>query len=199
LVTDAGTPAISDPGDALVAAAAAAGHRVIPIPGASAVAAAASASGVVPGPFMFVGFLSRERGERRVMLGRMIAAGCSIVLFEAPGRVEETLRELAVALGNRPAAVARELTKIHEEIRRGTLASLAAWAAQGVKGEVVIVVGPPHDDGERGAEDLPALIDALRRSGLGASDAAREAARMTGKPRSEIYPIARAWKQDGAN
>jgi 16S rRNA (cytidine1402-2'-O)-methyltransferase len=196
LVTDAGTPAISDPGAAIASAAANAGHRVVPIPGPSAVAAAASASGLVDGPFIFAGFLPRERGERQTSIARIAAAGCAAVLFEAPGRVADTLRDLRSSLGNREAAVCRELTKLHEEIRRGSFDDLAEWAAGGLRGEVVIVVGAPSREGadDAGEDDLPALIDALRRSGLGASDAAREAARMTGKPRSEIYPLAMAWK-----
>lgn len=197
LVTDAGTPAISDPGAAIAAAAADAGYRVAPIPGPSAVAAAASASGLVDGPYLFAGFLSREQGERRMAIARVAAAGCAAVLFEAPGRVGATLRDLQQALGNRQAAVCRELTKVHEEIRRGSLEELAAWADAGVRGEVVLVVAAsPDRPGGGDTSDLPALVDALRRSGMSASDAAREAARMTGIPRSEIYPISRAWTPD---
>ena len=196
LVTDAGTPGISDPGSALAAAAARAGHVVSPVPGPSALAAAASASGLVDGPMLFAGFLPRAGGERATAIGRIAAAGCATVLFEAPGRVAGTLRDLAAALGNREAVVCRELTKLHEEIRRGSLAELAAWADHGVRGEAVIVVAAPAAEAAD-VSDLPALVDALRRSGLGASETAKEAARMTGRPRSEIYQIAREWKPAG--
>ncbi|MFM9107312.1 MAG: 16S rRNA (cytidine(1402)-2'-O)-methyltransferase [Chloroflexota bacterium] len=193
LVSDAGTPGISDPGAALAVAAARAGHRVSPVPGPSALAAAASVSGLAEGPLLFAGFLPRSGAERRVAIGRIAAAGCAAALFEAPGRLAATLRDLSSALGNREAVVCRELTKVHEEIRRGLLDDLAAWAEGGIKGEVVVIVGGPQGTRAGDASDLPALVAALRRSGRGASEAAREPARMTGLPRSEIYPLAREW------
>ncbi|MBA3414734.1 MAG: 16S rRNA (cytidine(1402)-2'-O)-methyltransferase [Chloroflexia bacterium] len=195
LVSDAGTPGISDPGNDLVAAAHAAGFPVSPVPGASSLAAAVSASGLVPGPFVVIGFLPRERGPRALAIGRAAAAGLPLVVFEAPTRVAATLTDLNEALGPRAAVVLRELTKLHEEVRPGSLADLAAWAeTDGLRGEVVIVVGaatqevdPPSGD------DIPALVATLRRSGLSASAAAREAAAITGRPRSEMYEVARAW------
>ncbi len=195
LVTDAGTPGVSDPGNDLVAAALEAGFPVSPIPGPSSVAAAVSASGLVPGPFVMLGFLPRERGPRRALLARAAGPGFPLVLFEAPGRAAATLRELANALGERPAVLARELSKLHEEVRSGSLASLAeALAAEPPRGEIVLVVGGGADDAV--AEDPAAVIAGLRRAGLGVSEAAREAARLTGLPKSELYGLARAWSPD---
>lgn len=199
LVTDAGTPGISDPGNDLVAAAHAAGFPVSPVPGASSLAAAVSASGLVAGPFVAVGFLPREVGPRRLAIARAAATGLPFVVFEAPGRVAATLAELLDALGGRPSVVLRELTKLHEEVRPGSLADLAAWAtANEPRGEVVVVVGGPPEAADPAAvDDDTALVATLRRSGLPASAAAREAAAMTGRPRSEMYEIARAWSPPG--
>lgn len=192
LVTDAGTPGVSDPGNDLVQAALEAGFPVSPIPGPSSAVAAASASGLVPGPFVVVGFLPRERGPRRALLARAAGSGFPLVLFEAPGRAAATLRELHDVLGERPAVLARELTKLHEEVRTGTLASLAeALAAEAPRGEVVLVVGGAGDDAM--VEDPAAVVAGLRRAGLGVSEAAREAARLTGVPKSDLYGLARAW------
>jgi 16S rRNA (cytidine1402-2'-O)-methyltransferase len=141
LVSDAGTPLVSDPGAKLVAAAIAAGHAVVPIPGASAPLAALAASGLGGGPFHFVAFLPRKAGERARLLASWRDRSETLVLFEAPARVAATLRALAEAFGpDRPACVARELTKLHEEFARGTLGELAARFADGARGEVTIVV-----------------------------------------------------------
>jgi 16S rRNA (cytidine1402-2'-O)-methyltransferase len=192
IVTDAGTPAIADPGADLVAAAVAAGHVVSPVPGPSALAAAVAASGLVDGPFVGLGFLPRTGRERRRVLARAAASGFAVVLFEAPTRVGATLADLLAALGDRPAVVARELTKLHEEIRRGTLSALAtAYRDQTVRGEIVIVVGPGPSDVAAGGEDAAAVVAALRGAGMSASEAAREAARITGLPRSTLYELAR--------
>jgi 16S rRNA (cytidine1402-2'-O)-methyltransferase len=137
LITDAGTPAISDPGERLVAEAVARGLTVVPVPGPSAVIAALSASGLPTGRFHFLGFLPREKGEARAMLEEVQALRATLVLYEAPNRTPETLRLLAEVLGDREACVARELTKVHEEFRRGRLTELAATEP---KGEVVIIV-----------------------------------------------------------
>ncbi len=145
LVTDAGTPLVSDPGVGLVATWAAEGGRVIPIPGASAVLAALVASGVAGARWSFEGFLPRSGRERRDRIARAAADDRATVLFEAPGRLAATLADLAAACGGaRPAAVCRELTKLHEEVLRGTLGELAARAADGgimARGEIVIVIG----------------------------------------------------------
>jgi 16S rRNA (cytidine1402-2'-O)-methyltransferase len=192
LISDAGTPAISDPGADLVAAALAAGHRVSPIPGPSSLSAAISASGLIDGPFMMLGFLPRERAERAIALGRAAAAGLPLVLFEAANRLAKTLAELETTLGNRQAVALRELTKIHEEVRPGDLASLRSWAEETVpRGEVVLVIGGAAAQASP-ADEAKEIVVALRRSGLSASRSAREAAEMTGLPRSDLYRMALA-------
>ena len=125
LVSDAGTPLVSDPGERLVAAAIEAGHAVVPVPGPSAVLSALVASGLPAAPFLFLGFLPRRSGEREALLARIRDRTETIVLFESPRRLAATLRRLADALGDRPACVARELTKLHEEVARGSLQELA--------------------------------------------------------------------------
>lgn len=192
LITDAGTPAISDPGVDLVAAAHAAGHAVSPVPGPSSLAAAVSASGLVDGPFLSLGFLPRERGPRQTAIGRAAASGLPFVLFESPHRLADTLADLEDALGDRDAVVARELTKLHEEVRPGRLRSLRSWAEGAPpRGEIALVVAGAGD--ERAApDDAASVVAALRRSGLSPSQAAREAATITGLPRSELYAMARS-------
>jgi 16S rRNA (cytidine1402-2'-O)-methyltransferase len=190
LISDAGTPAVSDPGADLVAAARAAGHTVSPIPGPSALAAAVSASGLITGPFVALGFLPREMGSRRQAIARAGASGMPFVLFEAARRLPKTLAELRDTLGEREAVVLRELTKLHEEIRSGTLGALREWAgSETPAGEVVVVVGAapaarPEED------DVTRLVRDLRRAGLSASQTAREAAAVTGLPRSDLYRLA---------
>ncbi|HET8523910.1 MAG TPA: 16S rRNA (cytidine(1402)-2'-O)-methyltransferase [Thermomicrobiales bacterium] len=194
LVTDAGTPGVADPGRDVVEAAFHAGYRVSPIPGPSALTAAISASGLIDGPFLVLGFLPRAGRERKHALGRAATSGAPVVLFEAPGRLVSTLRELAALLGNRTAVVARELTKLHEDIRRDSLLNLAAaYDEEGVKGEIVIVVdgADNENEGTTSAEDPVAVVAALLRSGLKPSEAAREAAKLTGLPRSQLYELAR--------
>ena len=191
-VSDAGTPGISDPGHDLVVAAVDAGHTVSPIPGPSAVAAAVGASGLVEGPFLALGFLPRRGPDRRQVIARAGAAGVPLVLFEAPGRLAETLSELRQAWGDRPAAVLRELTKRHEEIQRGTLDSLSAVAQQAPpRGEIVVVVGAQPDAHEHD-EDAAHIVGRLRQAGLSPSQAAREAATLTGLSRSTLYDLARS-------
>jgi 16S rRNA (cytidine1402-2'-O)-methyltransferase len=192
LITDAGTPAISDPGAGLVAAAHAAGHRVSPIPGPSSLAAAVSASGLIEGPFLSLGFLPRERGPRRTAIGRAAASSLPLVLFESPHRLAATLVDLEAALGDREAVVMRELTKLHEEVRPGTLHRLVRWAESApARGEIVLVVAGATEEAAS-TQDAESVIVALRRSGLSPSKAAREAAAITGLPRSELYAMARS-------
>ncbi len=193
LVSDAGTPAISDPGNDLVGVALAAGFAVSPIPGASSLVAAVSASGLVPGPFVVVGFMARGGRERAVELGRAAAAGMPLVLFEAPNRLVETLDFLRSALGDRPVTVARELTKIHEEVRHGIMSVVADhYRSQPPRGEIVIVVGGAAATASRpDADDDETVIRSLLGTGLSVSQAAREAASLTGRPRSELYDLAR--------
>ncbi len=190
LVTDAGTPAVSDPGDALVKAAIAASTRVVPIPGASAVLAALVASGLATGVgFRFVGFLPRDGAARRDGVATLCATPEPVVMFESPERTQATLAELADAMPERPACVARELTKVHEEVVRGTLASLAkerdAW-----RGEIAIVLGgwsPDMRSEEIDDDAIDARIDRELEGGTHAKTVADVVAAWSGRPRRVIY------------
>jgi 16S rRNA (cytidine1402-2'-O)-methyltransferase len=191
LISDAGTPGIADPGREIAEAARKAGHRVVPIPGASSLVAAVSASGLVAGPFVFLGFLARRGEERRMQLGKAAATGWPIVVFESPVRLAQTLADLRSALGNRQATVARELTKLHEEFYTDRLDDLADTFQGGeVKGEIVIVVGE-DDAAESDAIDVRTLIRRLLDDGLKPSRAAREAAAIAGIPGDEAYALVR--------
>ncbi len=203
LVTDAGTPVVSDPGEGLVAAWAAADGEVIAIPGASSVLAAVASAGVAGPRWSFEGFLPRSGRERRERLAAIAADERGSVVFEAPGRTAATLRDLAsVCGGDRPAAVCRELTKLHEQVARGTLDELAAQAADGTipaRGEVVIVVGWGQGSDRtaaRAAARGSALDEArveVRRlvaGGAARGDAARQVAAATGLPRRALYDAA---------
>ena len=199
LVTDAGTPAISDPGAELVAAWAAEGGTIVPIPGASSVLAAIAATGVAGPRWAFEGFLPRSGGERRERLAAIAADPRGTVLFEAPGRVAATLRDLATVCGEgRRGAVARELTKLHEQIVRGSLGELAAAVADGTipaRGEFVLVVGmgEPHRKSGDPVLDLAtarAAVERLVAEGIGRSEAARRVAADTGLPRRQLYGAA---------
>ena len=190
LITDAGTPAVSDPGADLVTAALAAGYQVSPVPGPSALAAAVSASGLIDGPFFMLGFLPRERGERLRLVARAATAGFPIVVFESAQRLERSLRELVGILGDRPVVMLRELTKIHEEVRASSLSALLQWAADTTpRGEIALVITTAHE-GPASEGDAEAVVRMLRQSGLSTSQAAREAASITGLPRSELYKLA---------
>ncbi len=191
LVTDAGTPLVSDPGAELVRAAIAANVPITPIPGASAPLAALVASGLAAPSFEFVGFLPRSGGKRRDRLARLARASGALVLFESPNRLAATLGDLAAVFGDRPLAVCRELTKLHEEVARGTASELAARFAEGARGEITIVIGATSDpDPDAEALDETAVeraIDALLEDGESARDIADRLAASTGQPRREIY------------
>ena len=192
LITDAGTPAVADPGSDLVAAALASGHRVSPIPGPSALSAAVSASGLIDGPFVSLGFLPRERAERRRVFARAAASGMPLVIFESARRLAGSLRDLGDVLGDRRAVVMRELTKIHEEVRAGALSELIAWSSTvALRGEVVLVVAGAEEKNAT-EHDAEGVVRTLRQSGLGPSETAREAAAITGLPRSDLYRMAMA-------
>ncbi len=196
LVSDAGTPLISDPGARLVEAAIAEGHRVESIPGASAPISALTLSGLARGSFSFHGFLPRRGGERQKLLEGLSRRPETLVFFESPRRIGGTLRELAEFLGNRRACVARELTKLHEEVGRGTLLELAERFAAEVRGEITLVVDGADKDAEgigddRAGEVSREEIDAMIRDGLGKGRRAREIAaqlaKETGCPRRFVY------------
>jgi 16S rRNA (cytidine1402-2'-O)-methyltransferase len=190
LVTDGGMPSVSDPGYRLVAAAAAAGIRVTSVPGPSAVTTALAVSGLPPDRFCFEGFLPRRAGERRRALAGLAAERRTLVLFEAPHRLAAMLADAAEALGpDRPAAVCRELTKTYEEVRRGTLAELAGWAAGGVRGEVTVVVGgaPAMPDEAVSAADLAAAVARRQAGGVDRKAATAAVARAAGVPKRVVY------------
>jgi 16S rRNA (cytidine1402-2'-O)-methyltransferase len=192
LVTDAGTPLVSDPGNDLVAAWAERGGAVVPIPGASAVLAALVASGLPAAHWAFEGFLPRRGSERRTRLERICEDERTTVLFEAPGRAAVTLRDLAAVCGNdRRAVLARELTKLHEEYVRGTLGELAdRAAATPPRGEVTIVVAGSESRNRQPALSLAearAEVDRLVGEGMSRSSAAREVSGRTGLPRRELF------------
>ena len=187
LVTDAGTPAVSDPGAVLVRSAVEAGVQVLPIPGASAAMAAVSVSGFAEGRFHFAGFLPRKASHRAEMLEELAALRAQLVFYESPQRLRETLLELRDALGDRPALVARELTKLHEELARGTLSQLAAHFAGEVRGEAVIVVsGAPE------AVADPAALEAEVRARLARGERPRDIAEaLCGRhPKRAVYQLA---------
>ena len=197
LVTDAGTPSVSDPGEDLVAAWAADGGTVVPIPGASAVTAIVAASGVAGPRWAFEGFLPRSGRDRRERLARIAGDDRGTVIYEAPGRVAATLADLAAACGpDRPAAIGRELTKLHEEIVRGTLGELAERARSGeltLRGEFAVVVGalPARLAAAESRDVDPAAalaeVERLVAAGTPRGDAARQVAAATGIPRRRLY------------
>ena len=198
LVSDAGTPAIADPGHELVAAATTAGHRVVPIPGPSSLIAAVSASGLVPGPFVFLGFLPRTGQDRRSALGKAIASGFPLVIFESPLRTSEMLQEVEGLSPGRQAVVARELSKLHEEILRGTVAGLAErFTQQAPRGEVVIVVGEAvATSRNRGEENAERLVRAILDRGVKPSRAAREISSILGLDGSDAYDLVQRVARD---
>ncbi|MBV9881338.1 MAG: 16S rRNA (cytidine(1402)-2'-O)-methyltransferase [Gemmatirosa sp.] len=194
LITDAGTPLLSDPGARLVRAAIDAGITVSPVPGASALLAALVAGGLDATRFTFFGFLPRKGRERAELVAEIAAARHTAVLYEAPGRVADTLGDLAAAAGgDRPAAVARELTKAFEEIRRGTLSELATYYGDnGPRGEVVLLVGGGAGAPAPDERTVHERASALHASGATPRDVARALAAEFGIGRNEAYRIAQA-------
>jgi 16S rRNA (cytidine1402-2'-O)-methyltransferase len=193
LVTDAGMPSVSDPGYRLVAAAVAADITVTAVPGPSAVLTALAVSGLPVDRFCFEGFLPRKAAERRRVLAGLSDERRTMVFFESPHRTADSLVAMAEAFGDeRPGAVCRELTKTYEEIRRGGLAELADWAADGVRGEVTLVVSgaeerPPEDVDRAG---LRRLVDDAVSTGLSRKDAVQFVVRVTGQSRRVVYEAA---------
>jgi 16S rRNA (cytidine1402-2'-O)-methyltransferase len=186
LISDAGTPLVSDPGYRLALEAIAAGVSVFPIPGASAALAALSVAGLPTDRFLFAGFPPPKSAGRRAFLQDLKAVRATLILFEGASRLGASLTDMAAVLGPRPAAVARELTKLHETLKRGDLVSLAADPSLAApKGEVVVVIGPPPEIAAGPADADAALTEALGR--LSPADAAREVADALGLPRRELY------------
>ena len=190
LVTDAGLPGVSDPGYRLVAAAVAAGVRVTVLPGPSAVTAALAVSGLPTDRFCFEGFPPRRPGERNRRFAELASERRTMVFFESPRRLATTLADLAGAFdADRPAVVCRELTKSHEEIRRGTLADLAAWAANGVLGEITVVVAGATAAAlaAAGPGGLAAAVATLEGAGVARKDAIAQVAAQVGVPKRQVY------------
>jgi 16S rRNA (cytidine1402-2'-O)-methyltransferase len=186
LISDAGTPLVSDPGYRLALAAIEAGVPVFPIPGASAALAALSVAGLPTDRFLFAGFPPPKSAARRGFLQDLKGVRATLILFEGASRLGASLADMAAVLGPRPAAVARELTKLHETLVRGDLASLAADPKLAApKGEVVVVIAPPADIAAEPADADAALAEALAR--LSPADAAREVADALGLPRRDLY------------
>ncbi|MQY04039.1 Ribosomal RNA small subunit methyltransferase I [Actinomadura sp. RB68] len=189
VVTDAGLPGVSDPGYRLVVAAVAAGVPVSVLPGPSAVTTALVASGLPTDRFCFEGFPPRKPGERARRLAALAAEPRTMVFFEAPHRLAATLAAMGEAFGaDRPAAVCRELTKTYEEIRRGPLGELAAWAEQGVRGEITLVVGgAPEPAGLTEPADLAAAVAGREEAGVPRKEAISEIAKENGVPKRVVY------------
>ena len=194
LVTDAGTPAISDPGEELVARCGEAGIPVCAIPGPCALVTALAVSGQPTGRFTFEGFLAMNKKNRRAHLESLQGEERTMIFYEAPHKLAATLRDLADTFGaDRPLTLCRELTKLHEEVSRTTLGQAAAWYGENApKGEFVLVVrgAEPLPEGEASLEDGLALVDRLRGEGMSLRDAVKRAARELGLSRNELYDAA---------
>lgn len=202
LVTDAGMPSVSDPGYRLVAEAVKRGIDVTAVPGPSAVLTALALSGLPVDRFCFEGFLPRKAGERLARLREAAGERRTLVYFESPRRLAETLRAMAETFGAaRPAAVCRELTKTYEEVRRGPLAELAEWAAEGVRGEITVVVGgAADDDGERpDAAELAHRVAVREEAGERRKEAIAAVAQQAGVPKREVFDAVVAAKNAPAN
>jgi 16S rRNA (cytidine1402-2'-O)-methyltransferase len=196
LVSDAGTPLISDPGYKLVRAAQEARHTVTAIPGASSILAALTVSGLPTDQFFFAGFLPPKQAGRRARIAELARVPATLIAFETGPRLGETLADLAATLGEREAAVCRELTKLHEEVRRGPLATLARESAeQETRGEFVLVIAPPAAAAQPSDDDADTLLRAaLTRTSL--KDAVGEVAVATGLPRRTLYQRALALAEE---
>lgn len=190
LVSDAGTPLVSDPGYRLVTEAAARGARVEPIPGPSAVMAALTASGLPTDAFHFAGFLPARSAPRRKALAALKNEEATLVFFEAPHRIRETLADIAETLGPRPVALAREITKIHEQFLRGEAKDLLK-AELPLKGEYTVMVGKAGAAEPPSTNETPApeAVAALERAGVGRMDAVKQVARQRGLSKREVYKL----------
>lgn len=194
LVSDAGTPLVSDPGYRLVSRAIEAGIPIEPIPGPSALLAALSASGLPTDSFRFGGFLPHRQSARRKLLASLESESATVIFYEAPHRILETLADIEELLGDRPVVLARELTKIHQEFLRGTAAELRRLLAarRGVKGEITLLIGKAAPPAERSAAEpetaeLHAEVEALTARGLSRTEAIKAVARRHGVGKRELY------------
>lgn len=188
LVSEAGTPAISDPGEDLVSAAIAAGRRIVPLPGASAVLAALVASGLPSRRFLYLGFLPRSGGDRRRLFTSVAALPFTLVLYESPHRVRAALTDALAVLGDRRVAVCRELTKLYEEIIRGTISEALTHLTE-PRGEFTLVIAGAAEDADSGGDLESALAEVAARVAAGASarDAVADVAAAHGLPKRQVY------------
>ncbi|MBQ0925761.1 16S rRNA (cytidine(1402)-2'-O)-methyltransferase [Saccharopolyspora endophytica] len=188
LVTDAGMPSVSDPGYRLVSACVTEGLPVTCLPGPSAVTTALAVSGLPSDRFCFEGFPPRKTGDRRKFFGRLVAEERTSVFFEAPHRLADTLADAVSVLGEqRPAAVCRELTKTYEEIKRGSLGDLAEWAADGVRGEITVVLGGAERAAPTDPAELVEQVEERAADGIRLKDAVAEVAELAGVRKKELY------------
>lgn len=194
-VTDAGTPGVSDPGRALVQAASAAGARITALPGPSALTAAVALSGLVGGPFVFLGFLPVKGSGRKALVERVARETLPVVLFEAPHRMQATLAELSEACPARLVAVCRELTKLHEEVLRGSLGELAATEREWL-GEIVLVLGEGEERPPLGSSDqeLRERAAGLLQGGASVRAIADHLSEISGRARRDVYALVQALK-----
>ena len=192
LISEAGTPGLSDPGCELIRAVVEAGYAVVPVPGPSAITAAVAVSGLPADRFLFLGFLPRQARERRELLGAVAALPWTLVFFEAPHRIAESLRDVEEVLGDRPVVAARELTKLHEEVWRGTVGGLRAHLEAGDRrGEFTLVVGGAVE-ARRAAWPRERVMEALRQAvaeGLSAREASRGIAGAAGWRARQVYDL----------
>ena len=193
LVSDAGTPLISDPGYRVVAAAIAAGVPVVPVPGASAVLGALAAAGLATDAFRFCGFLPQKSGQRRKALEELRAADCTLVFYEAPHRILAALEDVEAVMGPRPVAIARELTKLHEEFLRGTAAEVRAQLAAkpSIKGEITLLIGRAPEGPLFDAVEIPIeeAVRALEAVGIARMEAIKRVAKSRGLSKREAYRL----------
>ncbi len=200
LISDAGTPCISDPGYRLVRAAAQAGIEVVPIPGVSAAVTALSASGLPTDGFVFAGFLPKKGGHRKAALEALTKEPCTLIFYESPKRIERLVADLHAALGDRPAALARELTKLNEEFLRGSLSTMSQALAERdtIKGECTLLVAGCSDapDEDQWPEARCALREGLASEGQPLAELVRQVAEQSGIARNKIYTEALRIKQE---
>jgi 16S rRNA (cytidine1402-2'-O)-methyltransferase len=197
LVTDAGTPLVSDPGYRLVEEAVKRGIRVVPIPGPSAMVAALSASGLPTSEFLFAGFLPPRQSQRRARLTELARARSTLIFYEAPHRIKQSLADALTTLGDRPSVIAREITKLHEEFLRGTISDLINRIAERpIKGEMVLLIGPPGEENssascrtESHSSILEEVESLMRSEGIERKSALKRVARARGISRSEAYRL----------
>jgi 16S rRNA (cytidine1402-2'-O)-methyltransferase len=189
LVSDAGTPLISDPGYRVVTAAINAGIQVVPIPGVTAAVSALSASGLATDSFRFCGFLPAKTTQRRKMLEQLKQETCTLIFYETPHRILDALTDVEAVMGSRPAVVARELTKIHEEFLRGTVAEIRSTLAArpSVKGEITLLIGKAESAGVADDTPLEEAVRAAEVQGLSRMDAIKRVAKDRGLSKREVY------------